>query len=73
MSYQTDMLDGLRVALKNTDGLKIELKKFNSNVEVFERLAKAIEKQNELKERELQVLEKEQKIREMTLGKRNCL
>lgn len=72
MSYQTDMLDGLRVALKNTDGLKIELKKFNSNVEVFERLAKAIEKQNELKERELQVLEKEQKIREMTLGKRNC-
>lgn len=73
MSYQTDMLDGLRVALKNTDGLKMELKKFNSNVEVFERLAKAIEKQNELKERELQVLEKEQKIREMTLGKRNCL
>ncbi len=54
MSYTDDVMIGLRNALRDTKGLKEELR--NSNIEVFERLASAIERQNELKEIELNIV-----------------
>lgn len=44
MSY-TDI--GLRIALRDTKGLREEIRALNSNIEVFERLKSAIERQNE--------------------------
>ena len=49
----------LKNALRETDGLKYAIKEFNKNAKTLERLAQAIEKQNELKERELALLERE--------------
>ena len=46
----------LKIALERTEGLKNALKEFNQNAKTLERLAKAIEKQNELKERELELV-----------------
>lgn len=57
MSYSDEIMRALTIALKNTDGLKYALKEFNENVKTLEKLALAIEKQNELKERELRLLE----------------
>lgn len=57
MSYSDEIMKALTIALKNTDGLKYALKEFNENVKTLDRLASAIEKQNELKERELRFLE----------------
>lgn len=57
MSYSDEIMRALTIALKNTDGLKYALKEFNENVKTLERLTLAIEKQNELKERELSLLE----------------
>ena len=57
MSYSDEIMKALTIALKNTDGLKYALKEFNENVKTLDRLASAIEKQNELKERELRLLE----------------
>lgn len=57
MSYSDEIMRSLTIALKNTDGLKYALKEFNENVKTLEILALAIEKQNELKERELRLLE----------------
>ena len=57
MSYSDEIMRALTIALKNTDGLKYALKEFNENAKILERLALAIEKQNELKERELRLLE----------------
>lgn len=68
MSYSDEIMRALTIALKNTDGLKYALKEFNENVKTLERLASAIEKQNELKERELRLLEEENGL---TLTKRN--
>lgn len=62
MSYETDCMIALRNALKNTDGLKYAIKELNNNIKTIERLAAAIEKQNELKERELELLEREKGI-----------
>lgn len=62
MSYETDCMIALRNALKNTDGLKYAIKELNDNIKTIERLAAAIEKQNELKERELELLEREKGI-----------
>lgn len=71
MSYSDEIMRALTIALKNTDGLKYALKEFNENVKTLERLASAIEKQNELKERELRLLEEGNGL---TLMKRNyCL
>lgn len=71
MSYSDEIMRALTIALKNTDGLKYALKEFNENVKTLERLALAIEKQNELKERELRLLEEGNGL---TLMKRNyCL
>lgn len=57
MSYSDEIMRALTIALKNTDGLKYAMKEFNENAEILERLTLAIEKQNELKERELRLLE----------------
>lgn len=59
MSYEADCMIALINALKNTDGLKYAIKELNDNIKTIERLAAAIEKQNELKERELELLERE--------------
>ena len=59
MSYETDCMIALKNALRETDGLKYAIKEFNKNAKTLERLAQAIEKQNELKERELALLERE--------------
>ena len=56
MSYETDCMIALKNALRDTEGLKIALKEFNKNAKTLERLAEAIEKQNELKERELELV-----------------
>lgn len=53
MSYSDDMMRNLTAALRDADGLKQALKDFNKNIGTFERLAAAIERQNELKELEL--------------------
>lgn len=50
MSYDGERMDSLRIELRRFEE---ELKKFNSNIDVFERLVAAIKKQNELKEQEL--------------------
>lgn len=54
-------LEGYIISLKNsldrTEGLKKALIEFNQNAKTLERLALAIEKQNELKEKELELLE----------------
>ena len=60
MSYETDCMIALKNALRDTEGLKIALKEFNKNAKTLERLAEAIEKQNELKERELALLERQE-------------
>lgn len=60
MSYETECMIALKNALRDTEGLKIALKEFNKNAKTLERLAEAIEKQNELKERELALLERQE-------------
>lgn len=60
MSYTDDMMQNLSFALRNTEGLKQQLNFFNQNAPIFERLAIAIEKQNELKEIELRMKMDEQ-------------
>lgn len=54
-----EIMMALTIALKNTEGLKYAIKELNSNMKTINRLAEAIEKQNELKERELRLLEQE--------------
>lgn len=54
-----EIMMALTIALKNTEGLKIAIKELNGNMKTINRLAEAIEKQNELKERELRLLEEE--------------
>lgn len=53
MSYDAEKMDALRIQLREFRGLVKAVEEFNKNVYVFERLASAIEKQNELKEQEL--------------------
>lgn len=60
MSYETECMIALKNALRDTEGLKIALKEFNKNAKTLERLAEAIEKQNELKESELALLERQE-------------
>ena len=70
MSYEADCMIALKNALRDTEGLKYAIKEFNNNVKTLERLAQAIEKQNELKERELALLERERGVNR-TLKPRN--
>ncbi len=62
MSYETDCMIALKNALRETDGLKYAIKELNKNIKTIERLAEAIEKQNELKERELAILERQEGV-----------
>ena len=62
MSYETDCMIALKNALRETDGLKYAIKELNKNIKTYERLAEAIEKQNELKERELAILERQEGV-----------
>ena len=68
MSYTADAMNNLARALRDTEGLKYSIKKFNNNIEVLERLAKAIERQNELKEIELGLEKGKQKTIEIIPG-----
>lgn len=70
MSYEADCMIALKNALRDTEGLKYAIKEFNNNVKTLECLAQAIEKQNELKERELALLERERGVTR-TLKPRN--
>lgn len=54
MSYSDDVMMNLVRSLKRSSELKDALNDFNKNAAILERLAIAIEKQNELKELELQ-------------------
>ena len=58
MSYETDVMMSL----------KRSIDRFNTSIEVMIRLAMAIEKQNELKERELDMLENDNNIKRKTLS-----
>ena len=58
MSYETDVMMSL----------KHSIDRLNTNSEVMKRLAIAIEKQNELKERELDMLENDNNIKRKTLS-----
>lgn len=53
MSYETEKMDALRIELRQFRGLKEQLEILNENIEVFERIASALERQNELKTIEL--------------------
>ena len=58
MSYETDVMMSL----------KHSIDRLNKSTEVMKRLAMAIEKQNELKERELDMLENDNNIKRKTLS-----
>ena len=58
MSYETDIMMSL----------KHSIDRLNKSTEVMKRLALAIEKQNELKERELDMLENDNNIKRKTLS-----
>lgn len=58
MSYETDVMMSL----------KHSIDRLNKSTEVMKRLAIAIEKQNELKERELDMLENDNNIKRKTLS-----
>lgn len=66
MSYQDDVMLNLTNALKNSIGLKYSLDTFNQNalliIESNNRLAAAIEKENELKENTLLMYGNNRKI-----------
>lgn len=58
MSYETDVMMSL----------KRSIDRLNTSTEIMKRLAIAIEKQNELKERELDMLENDNNIKRKTLS-----
>ena len=60
MSYETDAMRGLTMALRNSDGLKYALKDFNSNIEVLKFLSIELAKANELEEIKLGLRSKEE-------------
>lgn len=60
MSYETDVMMSLSNSLRSVKGLQLAIEELNENIEVLERLAQAIEEQNELKRQELEIISKEQ-------------
>ena len=58
MSYETDVMMSLKPSID----------RLNTSTEIMKRLAIAIEKQNELKERELNILENDNNIKRKTLS-----
>lgn len=59
MSYETDVMRALTMALRNSDGLKYALKGFNDNIKVLEVLSTELAKANELEEIKLGLRSKE--------------
>ena len=59
MSYETDAMMSLSNSLRSVKGLQLAIEELNENIEVLERLAQAIEEQNELKRQELEIISKE--------------
>lgn len=60
MAYETDAMMSLSNSLRSVKGLQLAIEELNENIEVLERLAQAIEEQNELKRQELEIISKEQ-------------
>lgn len=60
MSYETDVMMSLSNSLRSVKGLQLAIEELNENIDVLERLAQAIEEQNELKRQELEIISKEQ-------------
>ena len=58
MSYETDVMMSLKPSID----------RLNTSTEIMKRLAIAIEKQNELKEREINILENDNNIKRKTLS-----
>lgn len=53
MSYNNDVMMCLVNAIRSLEPLEVNLETLNENISVFERIAKALEEQNELKKIEL--------------------
>lgn len=53
MSYNNDVMMCLVNAIRSLGPLEVNLETLNENISVFERIAKALEEQNELKKIEL--------------------
>lgn len=53
MSYNNDVMMCLVNAIRSLEPLEVNLETLNENISVFERIAEALEKQNELKKIEL--------------------
>lgn len=53
MSYNNDVMMCLVNAIRSLEPLEVNLETLNENINVFERIAKALEEQNELKKIEL--------------------
>ena len=53
MSYNNDVMMCLANAIRSLEPLEVNLETLNENISVFERIAEALEEQNELKKIEL--------------------
>ena len=53
MSYNNDVMMCLVNAIRSIEPLEVNLETLNENISVFERIAEALEEQNELKKIEL--------------------
>lgn len=53
MSYNNDVMMCLVNAIRSLEPLEVNLETLNENINVFERIAEALEEQNELKKIEL--------------------
>ena len=53
MSYNNEVMMCLVNAIRSLEPLEVNLETLNENISVFERIAKALEEQNELKKIEL--------------------
>ncbi len=53
MSYNNDVMMCLVNAIRSLEPLEVNLETLNENINVFERIANALEEQNELKKIEL--------------------
>lgn len=53
MSYNNDVMMCLVNAIRSLEPLEVNLETLNENISVFERIAEALEEQNELKKIEL--------------------
>ena len=61
MSYNNDVMMCLVNAIRSLEPLEVNLETLNENISVFERIAEALEEQNELKKIELGIESKTNK------------